>query len=80
MQQQDIVIVGMARTAMGGFQGALAAKTAAELGAAAIQAAVERAGVPAADIDEAIIGCVLPAGQGQRRRARRRWAPACRWR
>ncbi|WP_043641779.1 acetyl-CoA C-acyltransferase [Chromobacterium haemolyticum] len=65
MQQQDIVIVGMARTAMGGFQGALAAKTAAELGAAAIQAAVERAGVPAADIDEAIVGCVLPAGQGQ---------------
>lgn len=65
MQQQDIVIVGMARTAMGGFQGALAAKTAAELGATAIQAAVERAGVPAADIDEAIIGCVLPAGQGQ---------------
>lgn len=55
----------MARTAMGGFQGALAAKTAAELGAAAIQAAVERAGVPAADIDEAIVGCVLPAGQGQ---------------
>lgn len=65
MQQQDIVIVGMARTAMGGFQGALAAKTASELGAAAIQAAVERAGVPAADIDEAIVGCVLPAGQGQ---------------
>lgn len=65
MQQQDIVIVGMARTAMGGFQGALAAKTAAELGAAAIQAAVERAGVPAADIDEAIVGCVLPAGLGQ---------------
>lgn len=65
MQQQDIVVVGMARTAMGGFQGALAAKTAAELGAAAIQAAVERAGVPAADIDEAIVGCVLPAGQGQ---------------
>ncbi|WP_445990260.1 acetyl-CoA C-acyltransferase [Chromobacterium haemolyticum] len=65
MQQQDIVIVGMARTAMGGFQGALAAKTAAELGAGAIQAAVERAGVPAADIDEAIVGCVLPAGQGQ---------------
>ncbi|AXE31548.1 acetyl-CoA C-acetyltransferase [Chromobacterium phragmitis] len=65
MQQQEIVIVGMARTAMGGFQGALAGLTASQLGAAAIRAAVERAGVAAGDVDEVIMGCVLPAGQGQ---------------
>ncbi|OQS09155.1 acetyl-CoA acetyltransferase [Chromobacterium violaceum] len=65
MQQQEIVIVGMARTAMGGFQGALSGLTASQLGAAAIRAAVERAGVAAGDVDEVIMGCVLPAGQGQ---------------
>ncbi|MFB9156806.1 acetyl-CoA C-acyltransferase [Chromobacterium violaceum] len=65
MQQQEIVIVGMARTAMGGFQGALSGLTASQLGAAAIRAAVERAGVVAGDVDEVIMGCVLPAGQGQ---------------
>ncbi|UTH73183.1 acetyl-CoA C-acyltransferase [Chromobacterium sp. IIBBL 290-4] len=65
MQQQEIVIVGMARTPMGGFQGDLAGLTASQLGAAAIRAAVERAGVAAGDVDEVIMGCVLPAGQGQ---------------
>lgn len=65
MQQQEIVIVGMARTAMGGFQGELSGLTASQLGAAAIRAAVERAGVAASDVDEVIMGCVLPAGQGQ---------------
>ncbi|MCD5330004.1 acetyl-CoA C-acetyltransferase, partial [Chromobacterium piscinae] len=65
MQQQEIVIVGMARTAMGGFQGELSGLTASQLGAAAIRAAVERAGVAAGDVDEVIMGCVLPAGQGQ---------------
>ncbi|PRP70273.1 acetyl-CoA acetyltransferase [Chromobacterium amazonense] len=65
MQQQEIVIVGMARTAMGGFQGALSGLTASQLGAAAIRAAVERAGVSAGEVDEVIMGCVLPAGQGQ---------------
>ncbi|WP_199154487.1 acetyl-CoA C-acyltransferase [Chromobacterium sp. ASV23] len=65
MQQQEIVIVGMARTAMGGFQGALSGLTASQLGAAAIRAAVERAGVTAGEVDEVIMGCVLPAGQGQ---------------
>ncbi|MDE3079505.1 MAG: acetyl-CoA C-acyltransferase [Paracoccaceae bacterium] len=60
-----LVIVGMARTPMGGFQGDLAGATASELGAAAIRAAVERAGVPAADVQEIVMGCVLPAGQGQ---------------
>ena len=60
-----IVITGMARTAIGGFQGALAPLTAPQLGAAAIRAALERAGVAAEDLDEVIMGCVLAAGQGQ---------------
>ncbi|PXX48660.1 acetyl-CoA C-acyltransferase [Aquitalea magnusonii] len=64
-QQESIVIVGMARTAMGGFQGMFAGQTASQLGTAAIRAAVERAGVAAEDVDEVIMGCVLPAGQGQ---------------
>ena len=60
-----VVIVGAARTAMGSFQGCLAAMKAPELGAAAIRAAVERSGIAAAEIDDVIMGCVLPAGQGQ---------------
>ena len=60
-----IVITGMARTAIGGFQGALAPLTAPQLGAAAIRAALVRAGVAAEDLDEVIMGCVLAAGQGQ---------------
>ncbi len=60
-----IVIAGMARTAMGGFQGELAPLTAPQLGAAAIRAALVRAGVAAEDLDEVIMGCVLAAGQGQ---------------
>ena len=50
---------------MGGFQGDLGPCTAPELGAAAIRAAVERSGLAAEDVDEVIMGCVLPAGQGQ---------------
>lgn len=64
-QQDPIVIVGMARTPMGGFQGDFSALTAPELGTAAITSAVERAGLTPSDIDETIMGCVLPAGQGQ---------------
>ena len=60
-----IVIVGAARTPMGGFQGALSALPAADLGAAAIKAAVERSGLSVEDVQEVIMGCVLPAGQGQ---------------
>ncbi len=60
-----IVIVGAARTPMGGFQGDLASVSASDLGAVAIRAAVERAGVPADQVEEIIFGCVLPAGQGQ---------------
>jgi acetyl-CoA C-acetyltransferase len=60
-----IVIVGAARTPMGAFQGELKDFTAAELGAVAIRAALERAGVKSEDVEEVIMGCVLPAGQGQ---------------
>lgn len=60
-----VVIVGAARTPMGGFQGELGAATASELGAVAIRAALERAGVEANTVDEVLMGCVLPAGQGQ---------------
>ena len=60
-----IVIVGAARTPMGGFQGDFSDTTAADLGGVAIRAALERAGVDFADVDEVLMGCVLPAGQGQ---------------
>jgi acetyl-CoA C-acetyltransferase len=65
MNDDPIVIVGMARTPMGGFQGDLAGVKAPHLGAVAIEAAMERAGVTGTDIDEVIMGCVLPAGLGQ---------------
>ncbi|WP_168399554.1 thiolase family protein [Acinetobacter indicus] len=61
----DIVIVNGARTAMGGFQGSLASLTAPDLGAATIQAAISRAGLQPTDIEEVIMGCVLPAGLKQ---------------
>ena len=60
-----IVIVGAARTPMGGFQGELAGLAAPALGAAAIKAAVERSGLSPDQIDEVFMGCVLPAGVGQ---------------
>ena len=60
-----IVIVSFARTPMGGFQGAFSGVKATELGATAVKAAVERAGVPADKIDQIYMGCVLPAGLGQ---------------
>jgi acetyl-CoA C-acetyltransferase len=60
-----IVIVSAARTPMGGLQGELKQFAAPELGAAAIRAAVERAGIKPEQVDEVIMGCVLPAGQGQ---------------
>ena len=60
-----IVITGIARTPMGSFQGSLSAMTASQLGAAAIKAAVERSGIAAEDVQEVLMGCVLPAGQGQ---------------
>lgn len=60
-----IVIVAGARTPMGSFQGTLQALTAPQLGAAALQAAIETAGLAAEDVSEVLMGCVLPAGQGQ---------------
>ena len=63
--EDPIVIVGMARTAIAGFQGAFAPLTAPQLGSAAIKAAVSRAGLQAPDVSEVLMGCVLPAGQGQ---------------
>ncbi len=60
-----IVIVGAARTAMGGMAGDLSAASASELGAVAIRAAVARAGIAPERVEEVIMGCVLGAGQGQ---------------
>ena len=65
MSNDPIVIVSAARTPMGGFQGALSPLSAAEIGAAAIAAAVERAGIDGDQVQEVIMGNVLPAGQGQ---------------
>jgi len=65
MQSDPIVIVSAARTPMGGFQGELKGFAAPELGAAAIRAAVERAKLKPEQVEEVIMGCVLPAGQGQ---------------
>jgi acetyl-CoA C-acetyltransferase len=61
----DIVIVSAARTPVGSFNGSLSSLPAHELGKIAIQAAVERAGIAAADVDEVIMGQVLQAGAGQ---------------
>src|SRR3989454_10495653 len=65
MLNDPIVIVGAARTPMGGLQGDFAALSASDLGAVAIKAAVERGGLRPDDVQEAIMGNVLPAGQGQ---------------
>jgi acetyl-CoA C-acetyltransferase len=65
MEKDPVVIVGLARTPMGAFQGELKNFSAPELGAAAIRAAVERAKIRPEDVQEVIMGCVLPAGQGQ---------------
>ena len=65
MQNDPIVIVGAARTPIGGLQGDFASLAASDLGAVAIKAAVERAGIAPADVDELIFGNCLMAGQGQ---------------
>jgi acetyl-CoA C-acetyltransferase len=65
MNADPIVVVGLSRTPMGAFQGELKSFIAPELGAAAIRAAVERAQIRPEDVQEVIMGCVLPAGQGQ---------------
>jgi acetyl-CoA C-acetyltransferase len=63
--KDSIVIVGMARTPMGAFQGELTNFTASDLGKIAIEEAVKRSGLTATDIEDVIMGCVLAAGQGQ---------------
>src|SRR5262245_23842714 len=63
--RDPIVIVGMARTPIGAFQGAFAPLPASRLGSAAIKAAIARAGLGPEDVSEVHMGCVLPAGQGQ---------------
>ncbi len=65
MNTDPIVIVGLARTPVGAFQGELKGFAAPDLGAAAIRAAVERAKLRPEEVQEVIMGCVLPAGQGQ---------------
>ena len=65
MQEDPIVIAGMARTPMGSFQGSLATVSAPELGSVAIKSALERTGVAPEAISEVVMGCVLAAGQGQ---------------
>jgi len=65
VQNDPIVIVGAARTPIGGLQGDFASLSASDLGAVAIKAAVERAGVAPAEVDELIFGNCLMAGQGQ---------------
>jgi acetyl-CoA C-acetyltransferase len=65
MSEDPVVIVGMARTPMGSFNGVLSDATGPQLGAAAIKAAMERANVAPDAIDEIIMGCVLPHGQRQ---------------
>ena len=62
---QDVVIVSAARTPVGSFMGGLSGLSASKLGEVAIKAALERAGVAAADVDEVILGQVLQAGTGQ---------------
>ncbi|PXA99540.1 acetyl-CoA C-acetyltransferase [Nostoc sp. 3335mG] len=65
MTTDPVVILSYARTPMGSFQGSLSGATATELGATAVKAAVERAGVDPQDVERCYMGCVLPAGLGQ---------------
>ena len=65
MSPSDVVIVSAKRTPIGAFLGALSPLSAVQLGSAAIKAALEAGGVPASDVQEVIMGCVLPANLGQ---------------
>ncbi|MFZ5705510.1 MAG: acetyl-CoA C-acyltransferase [Pseudomonadota bacterium] len=65
MSTDPVVIASYARTPMGGFQGALSGASATELGAAAVKAAIERAGIEGEQVEQIFMGCVLPAGLGQ---------------
>ena len=65
MNKEQVVITGMARTPMGSFQGSLSSEKAPDLGSIAIKGAIERANIKPEDIDDVVMGCVLPAGMGQ---------------
>jgi len=73
-KENSVVIVGGARTPMGGFMGSLSTVPATDLGAIAIEEAINRAGIDKADVEEVTLGCVLPAGlkQGPARQAMRK--------
>jgi acetyl-CoA C-acetyltransferase len=62
---ESVYIVAARRTPIGAFQGALAGMTAPQLGAAAVRGALEGSGITGAQVDEVLVGCVLPAGLGQ---------------
>ena len=65
MNKNDVVITGMARTPMGSFQGSLSSENAPKLGSIAIKGAIKKADIRPEDIDDIVMGCVLPAGMGQ---------------
>ena len=65
MNKKDVVITGVARTPMGSFQGVLSTMSAPSLGSIAIQAAIKGSNLKPEDVDDVIMGCVLPAGMGQ---------------
>jgi acetyl-CoA C-acetyltransferase len=65
MTTDPVVIASYARTPMGGFQGALAGATAPELGAVAVKAVLERAGIEGEQVEQIFMGCVVTAGLGQ---------------
>jgi acetyl-CoA C-acetyltransferase len=65
MSRDDIVLVAARRTPIGAFQGTLSGASATDLGATAIAGAIEAAGIEADDVDQVLMGCVLPAGLGQ---------------
>jgi acetyl-CoA C-acetyltransferase len=65
MSADPVVIAAYARTPMGGFQGVLSSVKATDLGAAAVRAALQRAGISGDQVEQIIMGCVLPAGLGQ---------------
>jgi acetyl-CoA C-acetyltransferase len=75
---REVVIVSAVRTPIGSFGGALSTVPATELGATAIKAAVEKAGVKPEDVNDVIMGCVLSANLGQAPRVKLPSSPDCR--
>lgn len=65
MENSSVIVTGLARTPIGGFQGRLSPLTAPQLGSASIRAALEDSDISGSDVDEVLMGCVLPAGIGQ---------------